>query len=200
MTVALPNDQLSASPVKAAFSGARALPITAIVDYEDGGIAINDASLGLLYQRWRAILFRPGEADSYVQLDAREVAPFVLLELPGITEISIAFDQLMRPTLAFVREGIAYLRWFDSVPGEYVITEIGAGIITPRVSMDDKRFQATNGYQLNDVILAYVRAGNLYYRQQRDRFAIERLLAEGVKPLIKIGFSRGLRFQFMSEV
>jgi hypothetical protein len=196
----MPGNSLSTSPSPAPFFGARSLPITPIVDYEDGGIAINDASQGLLYQRWRAILFRPGEVDSYVQLDAREVAPFTLLELPNITEISIAFDQLMRPTLAFVRNGIAYLRWFDSVPGEYVITEIGAGIITPRVSMDDKRLLATNGYQLNDVILAYVRDGNLYYRQQRDRFSIERLLAEGVKPLIKIGFSRGLRFQFMSEV
>ena len=198
--MALPENQLSVSAAPAPFVGARSLPITPIVDYEDGGIAISDPSRGLLYQRWRAILFRPGEVDSYVQLDAREVAPFTLLELPNITEISIAFDQLMRPTLAFVRNGIAYLRWFDSVPGQYVITEIGAGIITPRVSMDDKRLLATDGYQLNDVILAYVREGNLYYRQQRDRFLIERLLAEGVKPLIKIGFSRGLRFQFMSEV
>ena len=198
--MALPENQLSVSAVPAPFVGARSLPITPIVDYEDGGIAISDPSRGLLYQRWRAILFRPGEPDSYVQLDAREVAPFTLVELPNITEISIAFDQLMRPTLAFVRNGIAYLRWFDSVPGQYVTDEIGAGIITPRVSMDDKRFLATNGYQLNDVILAYVRDGNLYYRQQRDRFLVERLLAEGVKPLIKIGFSRGLRFQFMSEV
>jgi hypothetical protein len=196
----MPDNSLSASPIPAPFFGARSLPITPIVDYEDGGIAINDASRGLLYQRWRAILFRPGEVDSYVQLDAREVAPFTLVELPNITEISIAFDQLMRPTLAFVRNGVAYLRWFDSVPGQYVTDEIGAGIITPRVSMDDKRLIATDGYQLNDVILAYVRDGNLYYRQQRDRFLIERLLAEGVKPLIKIGFSRGLRFQFMSEV
>jgi hypothetical protein len=196
----MPGNSLSTSSSPAPFFGARSLPVTPIVDYEDGGIAINDASQGLLYQRWRAILFRPGEVDSYVQLDAREVAPFTLLELPNITEISIAFDQLMRPTLAFVRNGVAYLRWFDSVPGQYVTDEIGAGIVTPRVSMDDKRFLATNGYQLNDVILAYVRDGNLYYRQQRDRFLIERLLAEGVKPLIKIGFSRGLRFQFMSEV
>ena len=198
--MALPENQLSVSPAPALFVGARSLPITPLVDYEDGGIAISDPSRGLLYQRWRAILFNPGLAESYVQLDAPEVSPFTLLELPNITEISISFDQLMRPTLAFVRNGIAYLRWFDSVPGQYVIDEIGAGIITPRVSMDDKRLIATDGYMLNDVIMAYVRGGNLYYRQQRDRFLIERLLAEGVNPLIKIGFTRGLRFQFMCEV
>ena len=196
----MPGDSLSLSPVPRPFIGARSLPITPIVDYEDGGIAINDASQGLLYQRWRAILFRPGEPDSYVQLDAREVEPFTLVELPNVTEISISFDQLMRPTLAFVRNGVAYLRWFDSVPGEYVTDEIGAGILTPRVTMDDKRFIASEGYQLSDVILAYIRNGNLYYRQQRDRFTIERLLAENVKPLIKIGFTRGLRLQYMSEI
>ena len=196
----LPENELSSSPAPANFVGARAFPISKIVDYEDAGIAINDASRGLLYQRWRALLLNPGEPDSYVQLDAPEVAAFTLVELPGLTEISIAFDQLMRPTLAYVQAGTAYLRWYDSASSAYVTDTIGADIITPRVTMDDKRFIATEGYQTNDVILAYVRGGNLYYRQQRDRFLTERLLKTGVNPLIKIGFSRGLRLQFMHEV
>lgn len=198
--MALPNNVLSTSAVPRNFFGSRALPISGIVDYEDGGIAIQDASKGLLYQRWRALLLNPGEDDSYVQLDATEVEPFTLVELPGLTEISIAFDQLMRPTLAYVQAGSAYLRWYDTLASAYVTDLIGSDIVTPRVTMDDKRFVATNGYQLNDVILGYVRAGNLYYRQQRDRFTIERLLAEDVNPLIKIGFNRGLRLQFMHEV
>lgn len=194
------EDRLSLEPVPTRFFGARALPTSKIVDYEDGGIAIQDPSKGLLYQRWRALLLNPGEADSYVQLDASEVPAFTLVELPGLTEISIAFDQLMRPTLAYVQGGVSYLRWYDSAASTYVTDTIGADVITPRVTMDDKRFIATNGYQTNDVILAYVRNGNLYYRQQRDRFTIERLLKEDVKPLIKIGFNRGLRLQFMHEV
>lgn len=198
--MALPDNVLSTSPAPKGFVGARALPISKIVDYEDAGVAISDPSRGLLYQRWRALLLNPGEPDSYVQLDAPEVAPFTLVELPGLTEISIAFDQLMRPTLAYVQNGTAYLRWYDSLAAAYVSDEIGDDIITPRVTMDDKRYVATNGYQLNDVILAYVRGGNLYYRQQRDRFTIERLLKIGLNPLIKIGFTRGLRLQFMSEV
>jgi hypothetical protein len=193
----MPENQLSLSPVPRPFIGARSLPITKIVDYEDGGIALNDSSQGLLYQRWRALLLNPGEADSYVQLDAREVPPSVLVELPGLTEISISFDQLMRPTLAYVQAGVAYIRWFDSLESAYVTDLIGADIATPRVSLDDKRAGQSDK---SDVILAYVRAGNLYYRQQRDRYAVERLLQTGVKPLIKIGFTRGLRLQFMSEV
>lgn len=196
----MPENVLSTEVVQRPFFGARGLPISRIVDYEDGGIALSDASRGLLYQRWRARLFAPGTVDSYVELDAAGVAATTLVELPNLTEISISFDQLMRPVLAFVQNNIAYLRWFDSVPGEYVTDEIGVGVITPRVTMDDKRFIATEGYQKNDVILAYVRTGNLYYRQQRDRFTIERLLKTDVKPLIKIGFNRGLRLQFMHEV
>ena len=196
----IPEDVLSTDVIKRNFFGARGLPISKIIDYEDGGIALNDASRGLLYQRWRARLLNPGTTDSHVILDAASVAPTVILELPNITEISISFDQLLRPAIAFVRSDVAYLQWYDSVPGEYVIDEIGYGIITPRVTMDDKRFIATQANQVNDIILAYVRSGNLYYRQQRDRFTIERLLKTGVNPLIKIGLNRGLRLQFMHEV
>ena len=198
--MSMPQNTLSTESKPRQFVGARSLAITRILDYEDAGRAINDASQGLLYQRWRARLFEQGTADSVVVLDAPEVAPFELVRLPGITEISISFDQQMRPTLAYVQSGVSYLRWFDTVPGQYVTTTLGADIITPRVTMDDKRLTGSNGYQSNDVILAYIRAGNLYYRQQRDRFTIERLLKVGVKPLIKIGMSRGLRLQFMSEV
>lgn len=196
----MPDGVLSTTPQPAIFVGARNYPISKIVDYEDGGIALNDASQGLLYQRWKALLFNSGEEDSYIQLSATEVPAFKLIELPRLTEISISFDTLMRPTLAYVQDGVAYLRWYDSAAADYVTDTIGAGVLTPRVSLDDKRFLATNGYQTNDVILAYVRDRNLYVRIQRERYLIEHLLAEDCNPLIKIGMNRQLRLQFMFEV
>lgn len=196
----IPGNSLSTAPATAPFVGARVLPISKIIDYEDGGIAIQNPSSGLLYQRWRARLFKPGEIDSNVVLDAREVAEFVWLSVPYMTEISFTFDANMQPVVAYVVNGLSFLNWFDSLLGQYVTTALGAGIITPRVTLDDKRLVGSNGYQRSDVILGYVRGGNLYYRQQRDRFGVERLLKTGVKPLIKIGFTRGLRLQFMSEV
>lgn len=196
----MPGGVLSTASVPARFLGARSLAITNTIDYEDGGIGIQDPSEGLLYQRWRARLFDPGEPYSKVMLSAPNTPEFTLLELPGLTEISISFDQSMRPVLTFVQAGVAKLRWFDSLAGGQVITDLGAGVVTPRVSYDDKRFIATNGYQTSDVILAYVRDGNLYTRIQRERFTVEHLLATGVKPLVKIGMSRALRLQFMHEV
>lgn len=198
--MALPLNELSSQSVPARFSGARSGATSKTVDYEDGGVAIQDPSSGLLYQRWRARLFNSGKEDSYVMLDAREIDEFVWLTVPFMDEISFTFDANMNPTVAYVVGGSAYLNWYDGLSADYVTTELPAGIVTPRVSLDDKRYYASNRFQLSDVILAYVLDGNLYYRQQRDRYTIERLLKTGVTPLIKIGFNRGLRLQFMHEV
>tara|TARA_R110001592_G_scaffold98896_1_gene281988 strand:- start:647 stop:1225 length:579 start_codon:yes stop_codon:yes gene_type:complete len=191
--MSLPDNALSKSPVPAVFVGARALAVTRTVDYEDGGIAIQDPSRGSQYQRWRGRLL--GEN---IILDAPEVEPFVALSGPGITEISFTFDQNMNPAVAFVQDGVAKLWWFDSVPGQQVITELAVDVITPRVILDDKRFTQTSN---SDVILGYVRDGTLYYRQQRDRFTIERILDVGPHVgLVKIGFNVQLRLQFLMEI
>jgi len=188
----IPENALSIAPVNAAFSGARALPVTRTVDYEDGGIAIQDPSRGSQYQRWRGRLL--GEN---IILDAPEVEPFVALSGPDITEISFTFDQNMRPAIAYVQAGVAKLWWFDTVAGEQVVTEYPEAI-TPRVILDDKRFTQTLN---SDVILGYVHDGALYYRQQRDRFSIERLLDAGPHVgLVKIGFNVQLRLQFLMEI
>jgi len=190
----IPGNSLSIVPTPSTFSGARGLPVTKTVDYEDGGVAIQDPTQGLLVKRWRARLVGPD-----VIVDAADVEPFVLITGAGITEISLTFDQNMRPALAFVQDGVAKLRWFDSVPGEVVTTSY-AGIRTPRITLDDKRYTQTGS---SDVILAYIRVsdGALCFRMQRERFETERVLDAGPhKGLIKIGFSRQLQLQFMLEV
>lgn len=196
----MPENVLSSRPVPARFSGARSGATSKTIDYEDGGIAIQNPSEGMLYQRWRARLFNAGRADSYVMLDAREVPEIVWLTVANMTEISFSFDASMQPVVAYVADGRAYLNWYDSQASAYVTTQLAVDVITPRVSLDDKRFLGSNGYQISDVILAYVRGASLYYRQQRDRYSVERLLAVDVKPLIRIGMSRQLRMQFMHEV
>lgn len=196
----MPGDTLSTAQVPSRFFGARSGATSKTVDYEDGGVAIQDPSAGLLYQRWRARLFNSGEDNSFVMLDAREVPEFVWLAVPRMTEISFSFDANMQPVVAYVADGLAYLNWYDSALPGYTTTALAVDVKTPRVTLDDKRFLGSEGYQRSDVILAYTRGGNLYYRQQRDRYAIERLLKTGVKPLIKIGFNRKLRLQFMHEV
>ena len=196
----MPEGGLSTAPRPSRFFGARSGAVSKTIDYEDGGIAIQDASDGLLYQRWRARLFNAGKDDSFVMLDAREVPEFVWLTVPKMTEISFSFDANMRPSVAYVAGGQAFLSWYDSLDSTYKTTALAVGVITPRVTLDDKRYVGSNGYQISDVILAYVRGGNLYTRIQRERYETEHLMATDVKPLIKVGFNRGLRLQFMHEV
>lgn len=185
----LPDNTQSSRPVPALFSGARALPVTGLVDYEHGGIAIQDPSRGLLYQIWRAQVL-----GNDVVLDAQNVAPFVLYSGANITEISLAFDQNMRPVIAFVEDGRAKMQWYDTAQSAQVVTTLDAAVINPRVALDDKR-ESQSG--ISDIVLGYIKNGVCYYREQRDRFTVERVFDEGPHVgLIKIGMNRGLRFQF----
>lgn len=192
----MPGNSLSSRAVSSRFAGARALSITKLLDYEDGGIAIQDPSKGLLYQRWRTRLIL-----DKVWVDAPNTEEFVMFEAPGLTEISLTFDQNMRPALAYVQDGVAKIWWYDSGASAMVITVVGAQATTPRITLDDKRVIATGSNQSNDIILAYVRDGQLCVRQQRERFLVERVLASGITTgLIKVGLNRQLRLQFMFEV
>jgi hypothetical protein len=184
----IPNNVLSTTPAPAPVTGARARAVSNTVDFEDGGIALQDPSQGSQYQQWRGRLL--GED---VVLDAPTVAPVTIYSAPNITEISFTFSQNMDPALAFVQAGMAKLFWFDSVVGSNVVTEF-PDAVTPRVILDDKRFTQTTN---SDIIFAYLRSGALYYRQQRDRFQVERLLDAGpYAGLVKIGFNSQLRLQF----
>lgn len=187
--MAMPDNMLSTTPVPGQIVGGRSLSVTSTVDYEDGGIALNDPSAGLLYQVWRGRLI----GDDVV-LDAPEVEPVTVYSDSAITEFSFTFDQNMRPVVTFMADNIAYLYWYDStVPGQ-VTTEIGSGVISPRVILDDKR---PLGLAQSDVILAYVRAGALRTRIQRDRFLVEYTHAATGGRLVKVGFSDQLRLQFV---
>ncbi|WP_312237309.1 hypothetical protein [Stenotrophomonas sp.] len=160
-----------------------------LIDYEMGGIALNDASLGLWVRQWRVRV--DGDVVYLGPEGGDEQNAF---NRPGITEVSLAFDQNMQPVIAFVQAGEAWLWWFDSsVPG-MVFTQF-AEMINPRLTLDDKRPGQVGS---SDVILAYLRAGSLYYRQQRDRYQVETLLSS-TPPcggLACIAMTTGNRLQF----
>lgn len=160
-------------------------------DYEEGGIAIQDSSAGSMGWRWHCY------ADSQNILVQRDgSAPVALFSNPGIVELAFAFDQNMRPNVAYsLANDRVYLRWFDSQAQQYATTDLGPAKY-PRMSLDDKRAsQASN----SDVILAYLRDGSLYYRLQRDRYGTEYMAATGLASTVRlrnIGLGKNLRFQF----
>lgn len=159
-----------------------------LIDYEMGGVALNDVSQGLQVKLWT--LYMVGDD---VTISAPDVAPTVVFTAQNITELSLAFDQSMQPVIAFVQAEEARLYWYDTtVPG--YTTTIFPDATSPRVALDDKRPQFV---PLSDVILAYVKDNNLYFRAQRDRYLIEYLLKTNVNAsLVTIGMTTNLRFKF----
>jgi hypothetical protein len=161
-----------------------------MISFEQGGIALNDPSAGRLYQTWRLYL-----DAGVVKVSPISGTPVTTLFTPTgvVTSLSLGFDSNMVPTVAYMEDGAAKLRWFNTVSGliqtdTYTATACKCGT-------DEKR----SGLEgLSDVIFAYLRAGNLYYRQQRDRYLIEYTVgAVGASfKLRRVGKNVGNRFQF----
>lgn len=182
------DNALSTVPVQSAFVEEVSRRTVPLVDYEMGGVNVGDASSGLMVKLWKL-----ESNGAQMLLSADGVPSFELFTRPNVTQVTLAFDQNMRPHVAFVQEGVAWLWWYDSVAGAMVFSSF-AGMLTPRLTTDEKRAWHLSD---SDVILAYIRNNNLYFRMQRDRFQVERLLRSTVNAeLIAVGINRSGRLQF----
>lgn len=163
---------------------------TPLVDYELGGIALLDASQGLMVRAWRVRL-----DDRTVKLMPDGGVETNLFEANQVTEITLCFDQNMRWSVAYIQDGVLKLNWYDTGVNQRVVT-VFSEAVNPKMALDDKRSTQLSN---SDMILAYLRGNALYYRQQRDRFTIERLLRDNLFPgtkLKNIGMNKNLRLQF----
>lgn len=191
----LPDNSLSDPPVPSPFLPPRNVPATLKESLEMGGVALNDPSQGLMVQVWRAWAI---DTDVYIE-SATHPASLLFSVANLITEVSLTFDQNMFPFVAFMENGRAKFRWYDTLIGAYTITTMDNGVRTPRCSIDDKRQFAVSA---SDIILGYIYDGNLCYRQQRDRYNIERVLYPDINAAVidprldNVGMGTGLRFLF----
>lgn len=187
----LPQEVLSTEPVPAQFLFPRNVPRAPLIDYEYGGIALQDASRGLRYQVWK------GEyIDEAIVLSAPEVLAAPLLAVANVVEFGFTFDQNMNPFVCYeLANGDAKFYWFDSTVPGFVTTTLPAGSSSPRCALDDNR---PLQIPVSDIILAYVREGSLYFRAQRDRYLVEYELTNeiGESRLLQVGMNAQLRFQF----
>lgn len=186
----IPEERLSSNPVYAQFLGARSGAISRTLDREDGPRYLQNTNWGLFYQIWEARLSAIGVLMHSVTYDE-----FTAYESTNLTEVSFSFDQNGRYAVVMMYRGRTILYWYDPLAEDYATLDLGLGLTSPKLSLDDKRETQTD---TSDIILGYFRDQNLCYRQQRDRFLIERILKTNVNGrLKKIGMTRNLRFQFM---
>ena len=163
-------------------------------DYELGSLNLNDSTGGLLQAAWTAFI----EGNNiYIKKFPNGVNNLIVTTISPPTEVSFTFDSNMRPQIVYVEDGVTKLYWYDTSVGQFVTTEY-SGIYSPRLSLDDKRgFQ--NAYR--DILFFYIKTGTpskLCYRQQRERYTVERELVNvpaNTVRLGRIGMAKTNRFQ-----
>ena len=159
-------------------------------DFEMGGVSIGDASMGLLYQYWKAWY----DNETVYVSNSPFNNPISLFSIQGLTQISLSFDQNMRPHIAYVANGVAGLWWYDTVAGQHSHMTL-PNIRSPFLTLDDKRPEFVIS---SDILLFYIKDSAVWYRQQRDRFLIERKLVD-ISPysrrIIKCGMGLNNRIQ-----
>lgn len=164
-----------------------------LYDYEWGGVALNDPSMGLTYRKWK--LFYNKETGDLLLKRADQSNTHLVLNQLDITNVGLAFDYNMNPQVVYVYDNKTYFYWYDTAASGYVTTEI-LNAKNPCISLDDNRDVASN---TNDIILAYQKDDGLYFRRQRDRYQTEYLAKLGIPEnvnLHQIGLTDKFRFQF----
>lgn len=192
----MPNNALSSTPVPGNFLPPRTQPrvsaAAGTADQAYGGVAIGDASQGIRYQVWTAY----ADPSGNLWLEAPNTAAYEFLPGVGAAWVALAFDQSARIFLAWsTSTGAASYYWYDSTITAYRVSTLVGYIPRIFASLDDARpAQSTQ----SDILLVYELSGQLYMRQQRDRFGVAYDLgtAPSGAPLAQIGPSTVNRFQF----
>ncbi|MCJ8293384.1 MAG: hypothetical protein MJK15_03175 [Colwellia sp.] len=157
-----------------------------------GPIALNDASEGLNNKFW-ATYYDP-ITDNIILDDLAGTTEVITNEPLGVTRIGLAFDQNGNDVYAWITEtDILMLRFFDSgIPGD---TIVNLGAAQDVVITMDMKYQPSNAR--SDVLLFYIRNGGIFYRVQRESYAIENPtpVIAGASRLIDSGMRTDYRFQ-----
>lgn len=152
-----------------------------------GGVAIGDASLGRQVRVWNV-----SYNGAYINVKPSDGTVVLSLAQTGVLTVSLAFDNNMGPVIAWTTTTGANLYYYDTLTSSY-ITRFFSDILSCRVCVDDAReFYTAN----SDVIFSYTKLGNLYYRQQRDRYDTEYTIGATTKTLIRAAPNVGNRLQF----
>lgn len=189
----LPNEVLSTSVIAAPFLPPRVVvrfsSISGLSDQHLGGVAIGDASQGLAFQTWTAFI-----QNGNIYAQAPNTTPQLILSGVNPVWVALAFDQNARIFIAYsLAGGTSFYYWFDTTIPGYRTSQIPGLVPQVFASLDDNRSAELTS---SDIILSYVRANELYFRAQRDRFGIEYNLGAAPARLVQAGMNRVNRYQF----
>lgn len=192
----IPEERLSTVPIVAQLTLPNPQPED-LVSREWGGVALGNATQGLLVKVWTCTVNKSGDplVPDQVLVEAEDVSSVVIFTDFNILTVSLAFDQNAQPTIAYMSGSTAKLYWYDSLIEDFKISTFEQlhgtpGSEYPKCTLDDHR-----AFELNtsDIIICYMRDGNLYFIAQRDRYQDEYLLyadLNGVVPAPRVDWVR----------
>ena len=197
--MAMPLNTFSSQPIVGTFFDPDNRIKTVFEDYEMGGLALQDGSLGLQYQVWHLTYDSDTGSPNYGDFTVTPETtgtPTVLLNVPAVTNVGLSFDQNMFPFVCYeyITGGVEYW-WYDgTLPGQRT-DALPAGAEKPSCCHDNK-----SPLQLltSDVLLFYSQGGSVYIRQERDRYDTPILLrtGTGTVSLDKFGMTTANRVEF----
>lgn len=161
--------------------------------FEQGGEAININTNDLNSRLWRYFY-----EDGKVKINRVDTEEVITLEdIPGLTQLSLTFNQSLVPVFSYVQNGTTYLKWFDTSDQTYKTTNFGTTFRSPKVVLDLKDKLST----VSDVLFFYMKNNTqLCVRYQRDRFSIEYVLKEmPAHVILRVGMNKLNRIQFLME-
>ena len=184
----IPNNTFTATPVIGTFLYLQDVVYTPLTQTVMGGIAISDPSEGRLYQPWSV-----NYDGTNILVNPNTSAAVFTMAVPNVVAVSLAFDSNMGIVLAWITtSGTAVLYYYDTIAAAYT-THSYAGITSCRLCVDNP---VTYFQGASDVIFGYTNGTNLCYRQQRDRYNIEYIIAPTTKLLTRLGPTSANRLQF----
>lgn len=186
----IPNGTFVDPPLVAAFNPPSDEAFTPLRHVATGALELGDGEGGREQQLWE-VNYVDGNARIGKLGEAYELA----IPLAGVLAISLAFDANMATTLGYLTATGCSIRFFNGLTSEYDTLEV-AGATSCRVAVDDPR-NVNSGS--SDVIFGYTLGGQLYYRQQRDRYLDEYLIGAATGSLTHMGQSVELRLQFKTS-
>jgi hypothetical protein len=194
----LPDNKLSTVPVLADYyspdditpvDATWPLVITSPVDYELGGVNVNDNTGGMLLKNWQ---FYCHNDNLYAKADG--VTDILLATSENIVCVAGSFDSAMMPYYAFTNALSCLFYWYNYATTEYEVIALPY-TADPRLCLDDKRLDQAMS---SSVLLFYLNNGFLCFRAQNESFQVERQLAQvpGTVGFIgRVGMTKANRLQ-----
>lgn len=184
----IPSNAFTPVPLVSDFPSPTNEPYTPLRQVVMGGVALNDSSLGRTVRRW-VVYYANGTI--YVRPES-EADPVFSMPASNVLSVSMAFDNNMALAIAWQTPTGANLYYYDTTASAHT-TRFFPNVTSCRVCIDDVRqFYVAS----SDIIFAYTLNNALYWRQQRDRYEIERLVGATTKKLKRVGPNVQRRLQF----